>query len=323
MSEPNPKTNHPKQHHYLPRFYLDGFCASGGFWVYDIERGTYRNGSPTDTAKQRYYYALVAYDGERDLRVEQWLSGIESDAAEVIRKIERREQFGLEEKTLLALFMAAQHLRTPNFEAQVNKTVEHFTDLASGRAWGTVEAAEETLKFLEAKKGEKLNLTAEEMVKFYRHKEAKLVISRNASLQAMMEMVGDLAEILAISDWTLLMAPEKKSFVTTDAPVIISAPKGWDPAMGSGKGYAIKGARKWMPLTPRVCLSVGDPAIMARMTYSAATPEVVRAINLNLAASTFRYVIAREEPLLKSIVGAMLEQVKRGWQWGGCKVTIS
>jgi hypothetical protein len=96
----------PKQHHYLPQFYLEFFCQDGGFWVYDISSGTYRSGTPFNTGKRHYYNALVAREGTRDYSIEKALSEIEDKAAPIVReKVEKRLPITSEEKETLALFI--------------------------------------------------------------------------------------------------------------------------------------------------------------------------------------------------------------------------
>lgn len=68
--------SNPKRHHYLPAFYLDGFCRDGVLCVFDRERHEYRIQQPKDTAVQGYYYAVTDNDGNRMRQNSAWVSKI-------------------------------------------------------------------------------------------------------------------------------------------------------------------------------------------------------------------------------------------------------
>jgi len=316
------RNSEPKQHHYLPQCYLEGFSKNGGFWVYDIELGTFRNGCPFDTAKQKHYNALADREGNRNLSIESALSKIEGEATAVIRgKIRNRQIIDANDKCALALFVATQHYRTPQFEAEVAKMAGFYLDRFNKSAWGDLEAAQASLDALEVKTGKKPELTAAGMVEFYKSGDFKLKVHRNLSLQMMMEQSALMTEDIALLEWAILCAPEGETFITTDNPFLITPPARWDNRFGSGRGIRIPGSRKWFPLTATRCLVMFDPGDV--FTYRDVSAESMREINLEQAWQAYRYVVARDEPLLRSIVEATLEQrQKNGTVWGGTKLTI-
>ena len=79
----------PKRHHFLPKFYLEGFARDGSLWLYDRHRRQFRPGTPGKTAVIGHYYALETESGERDYSVEEFLSLVEGRAKEVILILER------------------------------------------------------------------------------------------------------------------------------------------------------------------------------------------------------------------------------------------
>jgi hypothetical protein len=315
--------NKPTQHHYLPQFYLRGFAGgTGGLWVYDIKRLMYRRSTPNTTAKQRHYYTLTDRDGKRDLFIEEALSGIETDAAAIIRdKLIPRLTLTPEDKCALSLYIAMQHYRTPDFEEQVEKSASLFFSRVSDMAWSTVEAAQASLDSLEVKNGSKPAVTAEEMHQAYKSGDFKLTICRNLSLQMMTEVAGSMTEEIALLEWAVLCAPPQKSFVTTDSPFLITPPQGWNNRFGPGTGLRIRGTRKWFPLTAERCLVMFEPGNV--FTYRDVTPENVREINLEMAWHAYELVIARDEALLRSVVELTLaERRSRGSKWGGSKLVF-
>lgn len=322
MTEPK-KSSEPVQHHYLPQFYLRGFAGpGGGLSVYDIKRSMYRRTTPHTTAKQKHYYSLTDRDGNRDLSIEGVLSGIESEAAAVIRhKIVPMVTPTAEDKCALALFIAMQHYRTPEFEEQVEKSASLFFGRVSDMAWSTVEAAQASIDSLEAKNGEKPAVTAEEMVQAYKSGDFKLTILRNLSLRMMTAVASSMTEEIALLEWAILCAPPKKSFITTDSPFLMTPPQDWNKWFGSGTGLRIRGCKKWFPLTAERCLVMFEQGDV--FTYRDVSAKHMREINLEMAWHAYDLVIARDEPLLRSVVESTLaERQSRGSEWGGSKLII-
>src|SRR4051812_10772168 len=77
----------PRQHHYLPEFYVRGFQQKGELWVYQANRDR-RRSSAEKEARQRDFYSFRNGEGKLDSSFEHWLGQIESDVAPLIRSIE-------------------------------------------------------------------------------------------------------------------------------------------------------------------------------------------------------------------------------------------
>src|SRR3972149_6577246 len=95
----------PKRHHYLPQFYLEGFCRDDLLWVYDRDEKEYRQQTPQNTAVQKYYYSFENDNGERDAEVEGLLSLVETYTKPIIDKINNRESIDGNEKETLSIFI--------------------------------------------------------------------------------------------------------------------------------------------------------------------------------------------------------------------------
>jgi len=77
----------PKEHHYVPRFYLKGFTENKKLWVYEQHQKP-RESKPKDEASRPDFYSLDADEtGERNDAPEKQLARIESIATPIIRKL--------------------------------------------------------------------------------------------------------------------------------------------------------------------------------------------------------------------------------------------
>lgn len=106
----------PKKQHYLPRFYLGGFCKDGKLWAYDREQDAYEQRNPKTLATRKHYYTVVNEKGEKDPTVEHVLGLVESTAAQIIAKLDRGERIDYWDKIHLAQFVALMKFRVPTFE---------------------------------------------------------------------------------------------------------------------------------------------------------------------------------------------------------------
>ncbi len=319
--------SNPKRHHYLPVSYLNRFTTEGTeqgkLWVYDIKQRQFRIQTPHNTGVQSYYNAVLQDDGTRNYEIEKSFSQIEGDARAVIHKIEEREQIDERDRGVLSLFVAAQNLRVPEFEDEVAKTIEGPLRMAGQMSFATLERAKDTLAKFEKDTGAPLGATAEQMMEYFQRDTYTLEFHRNESLRMMVNLMGDMAKHFARMDWMFFHAPKDRTFITTDSPFCVMQPTDWnDMPKWYGYGYGTLGTRKIMPLSAKICLIMFDPG--THTEHFDGTEAGVRAINLHLAAEAYRFVIARNEGLIRSLVRAVERaERRRGFKWGGSKLRVS
>jgi hypothetical protein len=317
----------PKRHHYLPESYLTRFTRKrtdqGELWIYDIKKREFRRQTPRNTGVQGYYNAVENEDGTRDFGIEESFSRIESETATIINKIEAREPIDEKERGDLGLFVAAQMMRGPEFEEDVGKMMEGPLRIAAQMSFATPERARQSLEQFEKDTGKPLGASAEEMMEYLKRDDYQLKLHRNESLRVMANLVGDTAKRFIRMDWRFFHAPADRTFITTDNPFVVMAPDHWGKMPSwYGFGYGTSGTRKVMPLSDKVCLVMFDPGTAAE--HGDLTEAGVREINTHLAVEAYRFVIAREEPLLRSLVRSVERNEKRcGSMWGGSKMKTS
>ncbi|WP_162140620.1 DUF4238 domain-containing protein [Nocardia cyriacigeorgica] len=115
------ETENSKEHHYVPRFYLDRWTINGLVQPTQVDAGVaYSPQRPKDVGKKTNFYSIPQSEDTMDLPlkwVEKHLSRIESDC---IKHFARMDEMGAskviedELKRDMAVFLALQLARTPS-----------------------------------------------------------------------------------------------------------------------------------------------------------------------------------------------------------------
>jgi Protein of unknown function (DUF4238) len=75
-----------KRQHFNPALHLRHFVGAepkGQVWTYDKQTGGMRSGTPENTAVESHFYSVERGDGSMDTTIEDYLAGVESNAAPV------------------------------------------------------------------------------------------------------------------------------------------------------------------------------------------------------------------------------------------------
>ncbi|MDD2901780.1 MAG: DUF4238 domain-containing protein [Syntrophales bacterium] len=289
----------PKRHHYLPKFYLEYFCKDGNLCVFDRKTKEFRNQTPVNTALKSNYYSFKDSEGKKLTDIEQLLSQIEGNAKNVFEKAINNEDITAEEKEHPSLFIAFMMNRVPDFEKSVNKVYEHTIKSTLKMIYSDEKRVQTTLDEFEKEHGEKLGLSAEELVEFHKGDNIKVIIDRIKSLQLMIDISFKIFHFFTQMDWLFLHAPQETSFITSDNPVVLVPPEDF-PKGPYGIGILFKGVRKLFPISQTTCLIMLDHGDL--LAHHKTDKQTVRNINLNVALYTERFLIGRDELLIKNIV---------------------
>lgn len=252
------KTNQPRQQHYVPRFYLEGFCdpvlwerdRKHVLWVYEKSKSV-RRSTPQNEATIRDFYTLTNTGGERDLRFEGWLAGVEENTARIIRNL--TDPLGEEDRGWLALFVGTMFTRTPLgreiLDTRVGPAADRFI----------VEAAQDPHKFRKLIS----DLRPPEDMEWVDVEEFRRAIldgrldvlcqTIEHSLDSVVYVGAVCGEELLKMDWQLVFAHEEELFLTSDSPVAPVVWTSYDTAQFR-TGFGAPGADIYFPLTSKVCL---------------------------------------------------------------------
>jgi len=95
-------------------------------------------------------------------------------------------------------------------------------------------------------------------------------------------------------------APPKKSFITSDAPILTTMPGGHNPLLGVG--LSTPGSEKVAPLSSRVALLMWDVRAAPTVGYGIIDGDRLRGLNETLTRASERFAVGRSKVLLESIL---------------------
>ena len=269
-----------KRHHYRPAFHLRHFAgADGRLWVHHRFGGA----RPQPAAPQAVGFETFLYapgegtEAPRSDVFERWLSdAVDGPAAGPIARVAAGgEPSDARERLAIARFIAAQDLRTP---AMRDLLVNVFQQGLEAE-WPDVVAR--SLAALG------MNVDAESVstaAEIYAPR-----VTNAAWLDFMRGNLNRVAYRLACSPWTVLTAPRRYDWLTSDFGIVkfvggFAQPAPWRP------GWA-ENADHWVvPVSSRVALAIAPNVAPAR---AEARPAWLKAVNQRLALDARGFVAAR------------------------------
>lgn len=302
-------TGSPKRHHFIPKRYLEGFCRDGFLSVYDREKGEYRRQTPKNTALQTHYYSLEDEHGNKDATIETVLAQVEGQAWPIIDKVGERKSLSVGDRQDLALFLALLKFRVPDYEKALGEMNDKLFKAVNRMMFHSETATRNLLEGMEKDQGlEGYSDMAKEVTEFVAQEDYSLGTTQQERLQTMLQLGLEVARHLEGTDWIFMHAPPNTAFVTSDNPFILLAPDNHDPERGFG--LLTPGAKKVVPLTAQTCLIAYDEGL--RTAHTEISRREVRNVNISVAAYCDRFVIGRDEALVrKAVEGAGVEE--KGW----------
>lgn len=277
--------------------YLNGFCRDNKLWVYDRVKKEHRQQAPINTGLIQYYYSQQKEDGSFDTSMESILSWLESKVAPIITKIDNTSQTSDEENGFLSVFIAFLITRIPGFEKLLDAMLENTAKMMMAVRTSSEELVQRSIKSYKEDTGN--DITRQDMMDIVEGK-YKITAHRNYRIRSMIEVSQPLAEILIGKAWHFMHASKRKSFVTSDNPVTLIPPPDYNPSGFYGIGFGTPGVVIATPLSQKTCLIMTDGDSIIR--FGQAQDDYVRRINLIIANSCERFLMARDRELLESLV---------------------
>ena len=254
------KRSQPRQHHYLPRFYLDGFCdpavlgreGKSVIWVYEKGKSV-RRSIPGKEARERDFYALEK-DGARDIQVEEWLGTVEQHVAPVIRRLrDVRYELSPAEREWVAVFVGTMHMRTPAGRKLMETRVGPAASRAIKEAAKDLDAFRSLFQSISIPVDPDFDL--EDVRKGILEGRGDIISERLDFKLASMIHVGRMeAEMLLGFDWQVVHADGSEFFLTSDNPVVSAL---WEQEGGMTyfhMGFDVPGVDIFFPLDRTLCL---------------------------------------------------------------------
>lgn len=302
MPETNPKKL-SRRHHYLPQMYLRGFADEDDLvWVFDRQKNSYMHQGVINTAVKKDFYSIVGSDGQKTDAVETLMANIvEGPMKRIIEKLDRKNlTWEGEDRAILALFVALLRTRNLAFEKDQNIFASEFHRWWSKATNPSPEAVEKSLREYEEKTGEDMtDVSPQELFEMIRDDRFEFKNPRQNNIKMMMSLSLEIARVLFRLNWEILAAPKRMSFVTCDNPFTVVPPPFFDDTL-EGYGILTPGASTVVPLSRRtaICFYGEGERTRGAVVYK----DFLRHTNVVVAANSERFVIAKEELLLRSIV---------------------
>ncbi|HGL6719496.1 DUF4238 domain-containing protein [Burkholderia contaminans] len=262
--------NKPRHHHFVPRFYLEGFCAEDaqGLAVYDRVRNAYRTQRPAEVAHRRDYYAYEDEQGNRFFDIEVALSEVETAASRSIQRVDNGGDLSDEDRMVLATYVAFQHTRTPAYAAWL----EAFRAHGAGRE--EVEALPEP---------------------------PDAAVGRVEAIDVMLRHAPRFAHVFLQLNWTIWRREsERISFVTSDSPVCRVWRDQPEEDVYAGAGFLSPEVITILPLSQASALAMSG--IGDQMAQRPLTRDQVRRVNLAVVNQAQHYVFGRDSMLVENLV---------------------
>ena len=309
-----PLLDGPKRQHYLPRFYLEGFATDGMVAVYDREKDEVRMQQPKDTTVIGHFYTMEDAKGRRRFEIEALLSKYEGKASPVIQKLVARESISADERSDLAIFVALGAMRTPDIVESLKVVNSKMILEIAKRIYANVDQVATDLRKnpdYAGKSEAEVRAEAKTMVDMAQNGRFTMSTNEKWAVGMAIKMSFDVAPILAGRDWVIAHRDNnKKSFVTTDAPVTLTTVATRENSF-YGVGFGNEDALIAFPLAQSCVLIMhGNDGDFRHIEGNA---DKVRKANLAMAEKCKRFVVGRDEALVKSLA-AEVGLAGRRWQ---------
>ena len=315
LRETKPLLDGPKRQHFLPKFYIEGFTKEGMVAVFDRELNEIRVQPPVNTCVIGHFYTMEDDAGRKRFELEQVLSENESNASNVIKKLASMEAINADERTDLAIFIAYAACRTPDIVDSLKSFNSNLIRDMAKRIFADVDEVKTRIrgKPNAPSSEEQLEAEAQALVEYAQNGQYEVKTKHEWAVAMAIKMAFKIAPILAGRDWVVFHRnQEKQSFVTTDAPVLLTtiAPRDngfWERGIGFGNSDALV----LFPLIESCILAIYG--YDGGLKHCAAGAEQIRDINLALADRCQRFVIGCDEELIKSLTD-QLGIANKKWQ---------
>jgi len=254
--------------HYIPQGYLRGFTIPSEkslIWEYDKNSGaiTRNPKSIRNICSEYQYYSQKNEDGSTDKEsVENSFHEIENIAPEIIKKIKLSasgEKMVIDSSEIgaLSFFVALLLSRGPNFRNGIEELHRQV-----------VEKSLAILVDQDKRKG----ILPESIERLYNEGQINIDIEPFVSLQPMIDLARQGAEVLLSKTWHFLAPAKGMNFVTSDCPVYFQLPEKFRNKGGTDIGPFHQLTELTIPLRKDLLLLI-SPSV----EYTA---EQIAAINL-------------------------------------------
>lgn len=280
-----------RRHHYVPRFYLEGFVDphnSPYIWIYEKGNPVIKKSTPKDIAVKKHYYSFITPEGKKDSEsFEDLLSMIEAEVAPVFEKLKGQEHLNEEQRWLISMFLSFTMTRVPNFRENIEKALAQVLWKFNQILASDPEAFESMVEDFEKDTGEKIGMPIEEFRKYVLGGEYDIKVNPQFSL-GMLAMAEKFVPIFYEMKWAFYEAADDYKFVTSDNPLFFVDPT-HDPTSFFGVGLLNRNIEVTFPVTKDLMFFGTWKDFKG---YKKSNNRIVKELNRRTVISAQRFVFA-------------------------------
>jgi len=290
------------RNHYIPQRYQLGFANDvGKVWLFDRKTLHYRDGAPINIGVERDFYTTVDKAGVPNDSVEKMLASLEAVVWPVLDRLDRHvDEINAEDRIHLALFVAFMRTRTPAFDQMSNNMGNTMFQWIAKARNPTPEVVAEDHKKATGKTIDPAE--AQKIFDAIHSDEYFVETPRQNNIKMMLDIASQLGQAIATMSWTIYWTTPDCTFVTSDNPFIVVPPLGRDTTI-EGTGPLSRGATNLIPLSSTTLLCARHDG-SGPLNFERANRDFVRFTNQLVASASDRFLLARDEALLKKLVKA-------------------
>ncbi|MDO3624459.1 DUF4238 domain-containing protein [Ralstonia pseudosolanacearum] len=282
----------PVKQHFVPTSHQARFRGNGGaLWAYLFPLKRIVDAHPSRIGRIPDLYTLPDENGNPDYQVEHFFAAIEDLSAPVIERLLNGDELTEEDRFWLCYFLGISFCRSNDLIRSYQSLYAelHIRDLR-----GRYSSLESTRRELE-KYPNPGEITAEELFDFVHSDEYDIVYENHTVVPDILKLIPGICQLFWKSRLTIIHAPEGKSFITGDSPVVLLKTLAREP-MGFMRAIRVA------PLSSDVCL-ISTPR-MSGIERNVANRDQVRNVNLLVASSAYEFILGRSDALISSLVRA-------------------
>ncbi len=226
-----------KRHHFISRFYLNGFADSHlskgdkrFLWMYEKDGGLIRKVSTKNAGVMKDFHTLEFRDQEKDTQsIEEFLSPLEGACAEIVRTLESDHELDSLQKNQFSHFIAVMLVRVPNYRRQARRYLSRKREQDEDFAHVDSSFADDLFWEEVADSGWKL---------------------------AIMDSARKYATLISRMRWFIARSTDGHRFVTSDNPVYYNVP-GRSPKQAYSSGLLSKDVSLTFPISKHLAVVAG------------------------------------------------------------------
>ena len=287
-----------KRHHYIPRFYLEGFVDSAHppyIWVYDKENnGTIIRSTAKGIAVTKHYFSFKNIDGVKDCEtIENLIAQMEGDGARILKEICSEKSFDEKSKYDFAVFVALMMVRVPNFRENIETAFATMTKKIMQFVASHKENFTAMVKRYEKATGNDLGLPIEEARQMHLNPDKYFYLKTNpqVSLGMAFSQLEDFSKLFYGMNWIFLKTSGDVKFLTGDNPFYYLDPT-HDRKSFYGVGLCSPNIEVTLPLSQDYC-ALGTWKKSGG--HRVASTQIVKTINRRTVMACSRFVFASEQ----------------------------